>query len=315
MIGRIVEVETEGCYLSVDRGFLCVSHKGEERGRVPLDDISGLILTAHGLSHSSNLFTALAERACPVVFCGPHHRPVGLLWAVDAHHREAARMDAQMRATLPTRKRLWRQVVQLKIGMQASVLAVFSGPEAALRRMAEQVKLGDASNVEGQAARVYWQALMGEAFRRNPNSEGVNSLLNYGYAIARAMVARHVMAAGLHPGMPLHHANEGNPMRLVDDLMEPFRPLVDVLVKQLVLRGYTEVTRESKRHLALLPTLSIRAQDGRTPVAVITERWCRSLAEVYLGQSRKLWFPSPTKSLVANIVKQGQGNAEEKEDD
>jgi len=306
MVGRIIEVQTEGSYLCVDRGFLVVTRRGEERGRVPLDDIAGLILNAHGLSHSSNLFTALAERGCPVVFCSPHQRPVGLLWPVDSHHREARRMDAQMAAKLPLRKRLWRQIVQLKIGMQASALALVDGPQAALQRMSEKVTPGDAGNVEGQAARVYWPALMGTAFRRNPETDGANAMLNYGYAIARAMVARHLMAAGLHPGLPLHHANEGNPMRLVDDLMEPFRPFVDVVVHQMLGLGWTEVDAKAKERLALLPATSVPTGEGQSPLTLVCERWCQSLAAVYLGERRELAFPEPNTALLRAALEVGR---------
>lgn len=302
MIGRVVEVQTDGSYLGVDRGFLKISLRGEERGRVPLDDISALILSAHGLSHSSHLFTVLAERGCPVVFCGPHLRPVGLLWPVGSHHREARRMDAQLAAKRPLRKRLWRQVVQLKIEMQAGALGLAGGPEAALRRMAAKVEPGDPSNVEGQAARVYWPALLGAGFRRNPNADGANALLNYGYAVVRAMVARHLMGAGLHPGLPLHHANEGNPMRLVDDLMEPFRPFVDVLVHQMLGLGCTAVDVQAKERLGLLPATSVPIEEGRSTLTLVCERWCQSLAAVYLGEARELMFPKPLPALLMAVT-------------
>lgn len=305
MIGRLVEVQTEGSYLCLERGFLKISLRGEERGRVPLDDISALILSAHGLSHSSNLLTALAERGCPVVFCGSHLRPVGLLWPVGSHHREARRMDAQLAATRPLRKRLWRQVVQLKIEMQASALGLVGGPEAALRRIATKVTPGDSGNLEGQAARVYWPALLGTRFRRNPEADGANALLNYGYAVIRAMVARHLMGSGLHPGLPLHHANEGNPMRLVDDLMEPFRPCVDVLVHQMLGLGCTELDAPAKQRLGLLPATSVPTAQGRSPLTLICERWCQSLAAVYLGEARELAFPTPSPALLKAIVSPG----------
>lgn len=305
MIGRVVEVQTEGSYLCVERGFLKVSLRGEERGRVPLDDIAALILSAHGLSHSSNLFTALAERNCPVVFCGSHFRPVGLLWPVDSHHREARRMDAQLAAKRPLRKRLWRQVVRLKISMQASALEMVGGPAAALHRMADKVQLGDSGNVEGRAARIYWPALMGAAFRRSPHLDGANAQLNYGYAIVRAMVARHLMGAGLHPGLALHHANEGNPMRLVDDLMEPFRPFVDVLVHQMLGLGWVAVDALSKERLGLLPATSIPTSEGRSPLSLVCERWCQSLAAVYLGEARELCFPMPEPALLRAALATG----------
>lgn len=302
MIGRIVEAATEGCYLCVDRGFLRVTRHGAELGRVPLDDVAALILSGHGLSHSSNLFTALAERGCPVVFCGPQLRPVGLLWPVDSHHREARRMDAQLAARLPLRKRLWRQVVRVKISMQACALECIGVSGAPLRRMVGKVEPGDVGNVEGQAARLYWPRLLGGDFRRDPGGDKVNAVLNYGYAIVRAMVARHVMAAGLHPGLPLHHLNEGNPMRLVDDLMEPFRPMVDLLVHELAGLGLVSLEESSKKCLALLPATSIPAGETRSPVAMVCEVWCQSLAQAYLGERRDLQFPEPSVAMLRAVL-------------
>lgn len=299
MIGRIIEIAGEGRYLSLDRGFLVVSHKGEEIGRTPIDDVAALIGNAYGLVYSNNLLVALAERSTPVVLCGSHHRPVGMLWPVENHHRQAARMDAQLRATVPLRKRLWKQVIQAKIGMQAAALGSHGITEAPLRRLATKVRSGDPSNIEGQAARVYWPLMMGKAFRRDRKAEGVNAMLNYGYTILRATVARHVMAAGLHPGIPLQHANAANAMRLVDDLMEPFRPLVDLCVRRLVDAGKAELVVETKRELALLGTRSLQTSRGISPVSVLVQRLAVSLAQVYESPTAHLALPDTQSSALS----------------
>lgn len=291
MIGRIVEVAGDGRYLSLDRGFLVVSHRGDEVGRTPIDDVAALIGNAHGLVYSNNLLVALAERGTPFVLCGPNHGPVGLLWPVENHHRQAARMDAQLRASQPLRKRLWKQLVQAKIGMQAAAIALIGGPALALRRLAGKVRSGDPSNIEGQAARLYWRLLLGTGFRRDRGSSGVNAMLNYGYTVLRAIVARQVMAAGLHPGIPLHHANEGNAMRLVDDLMEPFRPLVDVCVRRVAESGHGDVDAGVRRELAILGTRSLRTAQGISPVSVVVQRLATSLAQVFESPSALLELP------------------------
>lgn len=301
MIGRIVEIAGDGRYLSLNRGFLVVSHKGEEVGRTPIDDVAALIGNAHGLVYSNNLLVALAERGTPFVLCGPNNRPVGLLWPVENHHRQAARMDAQLRASLPMRKRLWRQVVQAKIGMQASVVGLCGGPEPPLRRMAGKVRSGDPSNVEGQAARLYWGLLLGKDFRRDREAPGVNAMLNYGYTVLRALVARQVMAAGLHPGIPLHHANEGNAMRLVDDLMEPFRPLVDVCVRRLIEARRVELNADVRRELAILGTRSLHTVHGISPVSVVVQRLAVSLAQVYESPGTALELPATGKEALASL--------------
>jgi len=302
MIGRIVEIAGDGRYLSLERGFLVVSHHGEEIGRTPIDDVSALIGNAHGLSYSNNLLVALAERGCPFVLCGSHRRPVGLLWPLESHHRQAARMDAQFRASLPLRKRLWSQIVRSKLGMQAAVLDLFGVPSAPVRRLCTRVRVGDPSNVEGQAARAYWGLLLGKDFRRDRSAEGVNSLLNYGYIVLRASVARHLIAAGLHPGVAIHHTNEGNSMRLVDDVMEPFRPLVDAWVRRVVDHKVQTVDADAKRTLGLLPTRSLRTEAGISPVSIVIERCCLSLAQVYLGERKTLALPDGTADGIRPMM-------------
>ncbi len=301
MIGRIVEIAGDGRYLSLDRGFLVVGHKGEEVGRTPIDDVAALIGNAHGLVYSNNLLVALAERGAPFVLCGPHHRPVGLLWPVEGHHRQAARMDAQLRASLPIRKRLWKDVVRTKIGMQAAVIGLFDGPEPPLRRLVHKVRSGDPSNTEGQAARLYWGLLMGKAFRRDRDAPGINALLNYGYTVLRALVARQVMAAGLHPGIPLHHANEGNAMRLVDDLMEPFRPLVDACARRLADAGRVELDQSTRRELAVLGTRSMRTDHGVSPVGLVIQRFVASLAQAFESPAAPIDWPPTDKAALRSL--------------
>lgn len=291
MIGRIVEIAGDSRYLSLDRGFLVVSHKGEEVGRTPIDDVSALIGNAHGLSYSNNLLVALAERGCPFVLCGAQHSPVGILWALEGHHRQAARMDAQVNASRPLRKRLWQQIVRSKLSMQAATLGLYGLSELPLRHLVGKVRVGDPSNVEGHGARTYWSQLFGKQFRRDTKTGDCNAQLNYGYAVLRATVARHLIAAGLHPGIPIHHSNEGNPLRLVDDLMEPFRPLVDAWVKRLRQEGTTEVNAHAKRSLGLLPIRSLRTPGGISPIGLVVQRTCVSLAQVYEGSRVNLCLP------------------------
>lgn len=313
MIGRIVEIAGDGRYLSLERGFLVVSHRGEEIGRTPIDDVAALIGNAHGLSYSNNLLVALAERGCPFVLCAKNHRPVGVLWPVEGHHRQAARMDAQVRAGLPLRKRLWKSLVQSKLGMQAAVLSLFGLPAAPLRRLVRRVRSGDPSNIEGQGARMYWTLLFGDAFRRDAEAGGVNAMLNYGYAVLRATVARQVMAAGLHPGIPLHHANEGNAMRLVDDLIEPFRPVADAWVRRLVDQGIEKVDDAAKRALGLLPTRSLCTAQGISPLTLVVQRLSVSLAQVYERQAAKLVLP-PVGSDVLVALWDQRHDAEDDEE-
>jgi len=311
MIGRIVEIASDGRYLSLHRGFLVISHKSEEVGRTPIDDVAALIGNAHGLAYSNNLLVALAERGIPFVLCGANHCPVGMLWPVEGHHRQAARMDAQLRASLPLRKRLWKQIVQCKIGMQASALASLGVNSLPLSRMIPKVRSGDPSNVEAQAARLYWRLLLGSDFRRDRSLDGANALLNYGYTVLRAIAARNVMAAGLHPGIPLQHANAGNPMRLIDDVMEPFRPLVDLCVRRLLEAGEDEVNPDTKRELALLVTRSLGTRHGISPISVVVQRLAVSLAQAYEESTTPLELPDTRPESLGFLWDNAHGTPEE----
>ncbi|MEM8786139.1 MAG: type II CRISPR-associated endonuclease Cas1 [Pseudomonadota bacterium] len=291
MIARIVDISEDGRHLAKYRGFLTVSEKGEELGRVALDDLAGVIANAHGITYSNMLLCALAERNIPLVLCGPNHRPVGFLWSADSHHQQAGRIADQAAATKPLKKRLWQQIVSAKIEQQGAVLAQAGVETSAFLLLARKVRSGDPENVEAQAARRYWPALFGAEFRRDQDGGAVNGLLNYGYAIVRAGAARAVMAAGLHPSLGLAHSNRSNPFCLVDDLIEPFRPAVDLVVFDLVREGMTEVDRDTKATLAEVLILDMATAQGATPVQTCLERAATSLAKCFAGEAKALDLP------------------------
>lgn len=258
---------------------------------MPLDDIAALIANAHGLSYSNNLLTTLASRGVPVVLCGPHHRPVALVWPVDGHHAQAGRMADQAAASQPLKKRLWQQLVRAKILAQGAALAAVGAPHGGFHLLSRKVRSGDPDNVEAEAARRYWPLLFGPQFRRDQDGDGINGLLNYGYAILRAAVARAVMAAGLHPSLGLMHSNRANALVLVDDLMEPFRPTVDLEVHRLVRNEILEVTRDAKTVLARIMVVDLPTAQGLSPVMTCAERLAQSLARALAGEGDELALP------------------------
>jgi CRISPR-associated protein Cas1 len=280
MIGRVVEIAEDGRHLAADRGFMIVQSGGEELGRVPLDDIGVVIVNAHGVTYTNNLLRALCERGAAVVLCGPTHAPFAWVWPLVGHHAQAARMRAQIEAPKPLGKRLWQALVQAKIEHHGAVLAALGRPSGGFRLLARQVRSGDPDNIEAQAARRYWPLISGENFRRDRNLAGINSLLNYGYTVLRSATARAVVAAGLHPSLGIHHRSQYDDMCLVDDLMEPFRPFVDLLAARLADSGKTDVTPETKRALAGVTTIDLRTKQGTSPLATCLER-----VAVSLGQS------------------------------
>ncbi|WP_338845584.1 type II CRISPR-associated endonuclease Cas1 [Massilia sp. W12] len=309
--GRIVEVADDRRHLSLSRGFMQVHESGVDGrllGQIPLDDIAALIAHAHGLTYTNNLLVALAERGAPFVLCGANHMPVGMLLSLDGHYLQGGRIDAQLQANLPLLKRLWAEIVKAKLQQQACVLASIGQNDVVLLQLARKVKAGDPDNLEAQGARKYWQMLFGPEFRRNQEGDGENAALNYGYTVLRACAARAVVAAGLHPSIGLHHSNDQNPMRLVDDLMEPFRPMIDLQVLLCQRQGLLEqgLTPELKRKLVNCLYHDMQTAQGVTPMMLCIQRLATSLAQVFCAERDKLELPLPGLALdLAASLEQG----------
>ncbi|AXJ94816.1 MULTISPECIES: type II CRISPR-associated endonuclease Cas1 [unclassified Sphingomonas] len=296
---RIVDIATDGRHLSAQRGFLIVAEDRVEVGRVPLDDVAAVIVHAHGVTWSTNLVVALAERGAILLLCGPNHTPVAVCLPIDGHHAQNGRMRAQWEAKRPLAKQVWKAIIVAKIRWQGAVLDANGHHAGAFDLLARRVGSGDPDNVEAQAARRYWGMLMGADFRRDRDAGGVNGLLNYGYAVMRAMCARAIVAAGLHPSIGVHHANRGNPFALADDLIEPFRPLVDALTVRLRARGVEAVGPEAKRAYAGLIALDLPGAGGMvTTASLAATRAAQTLALCFQsGRAADLVLPQPPSAL------------------
>lgn len=294
MVGRIVEIADDRRHLSVYRGFMIVKDTENDRsilGKVPLDGISAVVTHAHGLSYTNNLLVELAKRGIPFVLCGANHNPVGMLLSIDGNYEQSRRIEAQYKAKIPLMKQVWAAIVKSKLEQQAAVLEAVGEPHIPLLSLSKKVRSGDPSNIEAQGARRYWTLLFGRNFRRDKNADGINSLLNYGYTILRSATARSVIASGLHPSIGVFHSNAGNPMRLVDDLIEPFRPLIDIKVWFLNKKDEIQVTPETKRLLVNSLYDDMNTDLGVTPVITCIENLAISLAQVYLGQRKQIDLP------------------------
>lgn len=281
MTGRIVEIAGEGRYLSVHRGFLVVKSGEEEVGRVALDDIAALIANAHGITCSKNLLVELAGRGAPVVICGANHAPAAWVWPAEGHHAQTARIRAQIEAHRPLAKQLWQALVCGKITQQAAVLEAAGKPSGGVAALSRKVRSGDPENIEAQAARRYWSLLMGDDFRRDRDADSANALLNYGYTVLRAQAARAIIAAGLHPSVGIHHVTRTDPFCLASDVMEPFRPVIDLVVMRLAERGETDVTPDTKRVLVHALSADMETVRGTTPLSTCVERLASSLARSF----------------------------------
>ncbi len=212
---RIVEIAENGRFLSCRDGFLLISEKGTEIGRIPLDDVLGVVATAPGLTFSRTVIDALASRGASFVICGHNFTPSAWLIPMIGHHAQGERLRAQASVAVPIRKRAWQDLVRAKLRWQAAALSAIGAPDAPLLSLVNHVKSGDSSNIEAQGARRYWKLIFGDDFQRDVDAPGINSFLNYGYAVLRATAARAVAGAGLlrisrHVGpgfhrMPVQH--------------------------------------------------------------------------------------------------------------
>ncbi|MGQ3487522.1 type II CRISPR-associated endonuclease Cas1 [Roseovarius pacificus] len=295
---RIVDIATDGRHLSRERGFLKVSENGTEIGRIALDDITAVISHAHGITWSSSLLGELADRGVPVVLCGTNHAPRSVLMPLNGHHAQGARMRAQWAVKTPLIKQAWKQIIVAKIAMQAAALEAVGEAHAPLVQMARKVTSGDTLNTEAQAARYYWPLMMNEGFRRDRDAPDINALLNYGYTVLRAATARAIVAAGLHPSIGVHHANRSNAFALADDLMEPFRPLVDCTVRGLAARNGEQVDTEAKQTLTRLISLDLPLGDGQTPVSVALCKLATSLGQSFEIGKLNLALPNPPDAVT-----------------
>lgn len=297
---QIVEITTPGLHLAKSRGFLQVRDKDNLVGQVSLDDILAVIVGVQGCSISTTLMDQFSQRNIMLVVCGKNFLPSSFILPVAGYGRQFQVMRAQTKLSEPRRKRAWQKIVRSKIRNQADVLTYVGKPNGRLLRLADLVKSGDPENCEAQAARVYWQQLFGNDFRRDHEAMGLNSALNYIYAVIRACVARGVSAAGLHPSFSLCHKNPQNPLNLVDDLVEPFRPIADCRVWQSDARLLHDLSPKIKASLSAITTLTIPLKEETSPLSLATVKVCRSFAAYCLGEEDDFLLPTlPTSPDVS----------------
>jgi CRISPR-associated protein Cas1 len=289
---------TKPARLSLADGQIIVSQEAEDV-RIPLEDIGWIILDEPRLTLTTSLLSACAENGVALINTDSRHMPSSLTLPYHRHHRQAAIADHQISLTLPFRKRCWQKIVIAKIRNQADVLDRQGCAHGnALHAMAKHVNSGDPDNVEARAARQYWSALF-KGFIRDDPSDLRNKMLNYGYAVMRAVVARALVGAGFLPCIGLHHASQTNPFNLADDLIEPFRPFVDqlVLVSTADRDATDEMTVADRRRLAGIPLETARISGAEFILLAAAETCVTSLMKAVEAQDPSLLtlpsIPSP----------------------
>lgn len=291
MPNNIVEIASNNKKLGVYRGFLRIEEEGNVLKDVPFNSIHAVIVTAFNVIYTNNLLQRLCEENIPLVILGRNYAPAGMLLSYVGQSRQTEIQQLQIENKKPLEKRIWQQIIREKIKNQSRVLDLFR-KENHLRNLAAEVLSGDTSNRESYAARLYFKALFGENFFRNRNADGINAFLNYGYAILRSALARYVVAAGLNPSYGVGHDNKLNPFCLVDDLIEPFRPLVDCYVYRLFAKNpeLSELQAEHKAGLSGLLTKEFFNGEGFSPLYMILQQEVWNLVEIYKTKNVKFSF-------------------------
>ena len=270
--------------------------KKEAERTIPIEDIGVVILDNRRITITSGVMEALLENNCAVITCNQKSMPVGLLLPLCGNTTQNERFRSQLEASLPLRKQLWQQTIKQKILNQEHTLRINTDKETnCMRVWSNDVRSGDPDNLEARAAAYYWKNLFTEYPNFVRDREGIppNNLLNYGYAILRAIIARALVGSGLLPTLGIHHHNRYNAYCLADDIMEPYRPYVDQLVLDII-HNYTEIsdiTRETKMQLLSIPILDVVINGKRSPLMIAVQQTTASLAKCFAGENKRISYP------------------------
>lgn len=262
----------------------------------PIEDIGVVVIDNKQITLTSGLIEALLGNNCALITCDSSHLPVGLMLPLCGNTTQSERFRHQLSASLPLKKQLWQQTISQKIANQAQVLKVCFGVEVGnMLSWSKNVKSGDSDNLEARAAAYYWRNMFDDedVFIRDREGEPPNNLLNYGYAILRAIVARGLVSSGLLPTLGIHHHNRYNAYCLADDIMEPYRPYVDELVVN-IRKEFDDtdfLDKEIKKRLLSIPTIEVRINNHRRPLMVAVTETTASLYKCFSGELRKIAYP------------------------
>lgn len=287
-------------YLSLRNRQIVIHRKTadgiEEEQTRPIEDIGVIVIESQQVTLSSALISALIDNNVAVIFCDSKYMPSGMIMPLAGNSEQSERYNAQIGASQPLKKQLWQQTVSAKILNQAAVLKRANNIERGnMVAWAAKVRSGDPDNLEGRAAAYYWRNLFPEfpEFKRERYEGFPNCLLNYGYSILRGIIARSLAGTGLLPTFGIYHHNRYNAYCLADDIMEPYRPYVDLMVLHII-RNFPEIkyiTNESKQFLLTLPTIDVTIRNLRRPLMIAASITTASLAKCYLGENRKISYP------------------------
>ena len=295
MTDRIIDISDSAVRLRVDLGRLAVEVSDRDPVFVPMREIAAIVISNQAVSMSQSVLSELAAAGGILVAMSSSFHPAAMMLPLEGHSTQTARIVRQTGVSEPTKKRAWQTIVRAKIRAQWSLLDAVGAPLPGVEDLVAKVHSGDPDNLEAQAASRYWRALFGDAFRRDREAFDQNRLLNYGYAVLRAATARAICAAGLHPSIGVKHHNQYNPFCLADDLMEPYRPLVDRVVHRVTVRDGAQAELDQGIRAELVGSILGRYRSHGTERTLfdLLARSASSLARVMTGDDRdlELWVP------------------------
>jgi CRISPR-associated protein Cas1 len=299
MIKRIIEISSARTRLSIKYGQLIIKEDHEQVASIPCEDIGVLLVDHQGTCYTHCVFTELLRCGAAVVLCGSNHHPDGMLLPIETNSVQTERFRQQIKAKEPVKKRLWKQIVQAKIKHQAKLAGKDSDIYKSLMALRQRVRSGDPSNIEAQASRKFWPVYLQEmdsaqqAFRRDINGAPPNNMLNYGYMVMRAAVARALCSSGLLPSLGIHHRNRYNAFCLADDIVEPFKGFVEAKVKDIYINNgpVDDLDQQTKAMIleVLYEPVKIAGYEG--PLMVGLHRTAASLQRCFAGEQKYLDLP------------------------
>jgi CRISPR-associated protein Cas1 len=327
VIKRTVELSRQPSHLCVRDGQLLILRRSEPRQRlpsnptnlagvIPCDDLGLLIVDERDTTYSHHALATIADRGGSLVICGDNHLPVGVLLPYPDHTETVWRIDSQLRAGKVHRKQFWTRIVRAKVMAQADLLAHAPVTQQQLRELARRVRSGDSSNVEAHAAKVYWSCWLPDCpfTREAQGPHPLNAMLDYGYSIMRAALARAIVGGGLIPAIGIKHSNRSNAFCLADDLVEPLRPFVDARVRWMRSIGLQALDTRAKGHLLSLLYSDVEGPGGSGPLHVVIHRYVASFVRALEGDAGDLQFiPTSPSRLAATNWSQSEDRGQDEE--
>nr|BFD33530.1 type II CRISPR-associated endonuclease Cas1 [Pigmentibacter ruber] len=296
MTKKIIDISTQKVRLSSFNDLLVI--EGENRVTLPFSDIAALIVSSPAVTYTHAVLSKLSENGSIFVCSDERHMPIGMLLPLDAHSSQTQRFAKQILSSIPFKKQLWKKVIARKIEVQGSLLLRKKGAHFGLLKMCKEVKSGDEGNLEAQAARIYWKNIHPmKEFKRDISAEDENKFLNYGYAILRAVVARSLCATGLNPSIGIFHKSKYNAFCLADDVMEPFRPIIDneVFLISEELQSPFNLDTSIKKRLIEIMYKKFNFNKEERPLQDIITLSAQSLSNAFLSQEPKIILPNLLK--------------------